>query len=162
DSDLIFKRQHPGQHFSAREPSGPIGRGDQISKDNRGGRGGFKEPWTPFTPNERRSALAENYESEPAFASETGQEVRRGGGGGGGRNRKRADGGSVNEVNGKNGKGENQSREREEIRVAGLKIHLSFEEGALGSGSPHNALPHLLYTLFFWRLTGRESGIIDR
>lgn len=71
---------------------------------------------------ERRSALAENYESEPAFASETGQEVRRGGGGGGGRNRKRADGGSVNEVNGKNGKGENQSREREEIRVAGLKI----------------------------------------
>lgn len=43
-----------------------------------------------------------------------------------------------------------------------LPQHLSFEEGALGSGSPHNALPHLLYTLFFWRLTGRESGIIDR
>lgn len=30
--------------------------------------------------------------------------------------------GSVNEVNGKNGKGENQSREREEMGVAGLKI----------------------------------------
>ncbi|KAM9353553.1 cysteine-rich venom protein [Symphorus nematophorus] len=60
---------------------------------------------------ERRGALAGDCESEPAAASETtGQEVWRGGGvwdvgKSGRRNRKRADGGSVNEVNGKNGKG---------------------------------------------------------
>ncbi|KAK5862089.1 hypothetical protein PBY51_017519 [Eleginops maclovinus] len=118
-----------------------------MSKDNRGGRGGLKEPvpWTPLHPKwfvtaslplssnciqeqvtsycvpliklkhgwmdglidgggalpspppststdeehsllcsllitEHHMALAANYESEPAFASETGQEVKRGGG----------------------------------------------------------------------------------
>lgn len=49
------------------------------------------------------------------FIDRTGCEEGPGGGKG-----KRADGGSVNEVNGKNGKGENQSRERAEMGVAGL------------------------------------------
>lgn len=55
--------------------------------------------------------------------------MRRGGGGfrdvgrsGRRKNRKRADGGSVNDVNGKNGKGENQSGEKEEMGAAGLEI----------------------------------------
>lgn len=42
-------------------------------------------------------------------------------------------GGSVNEVNGKNGKGENQSGEREEMGAAGLEI-VRQKKGCLGLG----------------------------
>lgn len=48
-------------------------------------------------------------------------------------NRKRADRGSVNEVSGKNGKGENQSREKEEMGMAGLEI-VRRKSGGGGSG----------------------------
>lgn len=47
------------------------------------------------------------------------------------RNRKRADGGSVNEVNGKNGKGENQSR-RERGNGGGRVGDCSAEKGCAG------------------------------
>lgn len=52
---------------------------------------------------------------------------------GGEKNRKRADGGSVNEVNGKNGKGENQSGEKEEMGAAGLEI-VRQKKGMPGDG----------------------------
>lgn len=67
--------------------------------------------------------------------------MRRGGGGfrdvgrsGRRKNRKRADGGSVNEVNGKNGKGENQSGEKEEMGAAGLEIVRQKKRDAGGVG----------------------------